>query len=431
MIYECVSISQLEAEWKKKLKCLTIIHSSNIFRIKQNQNLNKIIHCLEAFAVDNARASLIELLLGDPHFLEGGEGSQDGASDPDGVFPLGRSDDLDLHGGRSQGGDLLLHTIGDTRVHGGATGEDGVGVKVLTEIDVRLHDGVEAALVDTNNLHTKEGRAEHGLGAAETLIANGDNLSIGQLVGLLHRGGGGGGGHLLLKVKSDVAKLLLDVADDLTLSGGDERVSSLSHDLHEVVSQITSGQVKTQDGVGESETFINGDGVRDTISDVEDETSSTARGVQGEHGLDAHVGGGSIEGLEDNLDELLPIRFGVEGSLRVEMRRFIGRDSQLIVEGVMPDLLHVVPGGDDTVLDGVFQRENTSLGLGLVTDVGVLVAHADHDGDVTGASNDGGEDGAGSVISGETALDHTGAIVNDQSSGILLVVAHGRCCGGG
>merc|ERR1712072_531095 len=67
---------------------------------------------LEAFAVDNSWASLVELLLGDPHFLEGGERSQDGATDPDRVFSLRRSDDLDLHGGRSHGGDLLLHTIG-------------------------------------------------------------------------------------------------------------------------------------------------------------------------------------------------------------------------------------------------------------------------------------------------------------------------------
>merc|ERR1739847_114639 len=230
---------------------------------------------LEAFAVDNAGASLIKLLLGDPHFLEGGEGSQDGATDPDGVFSLGRSDDLDLHGGRSQGGDLLLHTIGDTGVHGGATGKDSVGVKVLTEINVRLHDGVEAALMDTNHLHTKEGWAEHGLGAAETLVANSDNPSIGQLVRLLNRGGGGGGGHFLLKVEGDVAKLLLDVADDLALGGGDERVSSLSHDLHEVVGQVAAGQVETQDGVGEGVTLVDGDGVGDAIADVEDETGGT------------------------------------------------------------------------------------------------------------------------------------------------------------
>merc|ERR1711931_425295 len=173
---------------------------------------------LEALAVDDSGARLVELLLGDPHLLEGGKGSQDGASDPDGVLSLGRSDDLDLHGGGSQGGDLLLHTIGDTRVHGGASGKDGVGVQVLAEIDVRLHDGVEAALMNADNLHTEESGAEHGLWAAETLVADGHDLTVGKLVGLLD-GGGGGGGHLLLEVESDVAKLLLDIADNLALGG--------------------------------------------------------------------------------------------------------------------------------------------------------------------------------------------------------------------
>merc|ERR1712038_615615 len=44
---------------------------------------------LEALAVDDGGAALVVLLLGDPHLLEGGEGSQDGSSDPDGVLPLG------------------------------------------------------------------------------------------------------------------------------------------------------------------------------------------------------------------------------------------------------------------------------------------------------------------------------------------------------
>ena len=53
--------------------------------------------------------------------------------------------------------------------------------------------------------------------------------------------------------------------------------------------------------------------------------------------------------------------------------------TQLVVEGVMPDLLHVVPVGDDAVLDGVLQREDTTLALGLVSDVGVLLTHTHHD----------------------------------------------------
>jgi len=53
---------------------------------------------LEAFAVDNGGSRLIVLLLGDPHLLEGGEGGQDGATNPDGVFTFRGSNNLDLHG---------------------------------------------------------------------------------------------------------------------------------------------------------------------------------------------------------------------------------------------------------------------------------------------------------------------------------------------
>merc|ERR1711962_709765 len=103
---------------------------------------------LEALPVDDGGAALIVLLLGDPHLLEGGEGSEDGASDPDGVLPLGGSDDLDLDGEGSQGGDLLLHTVSNTGVHGGASGHDSVGVQVLPDVNVALHDGVVGGLVD-------------------------------------------------------------------------------------------------------------------------------------------------------------------------------------------------------------------------------------------------------------------------------------------
>merc|ERR1712212_1189749 len=107
------------------------------------------VRSLEALAVDDGGAALVVLLLGDPHLLEGGEGSQGGASDPDGVLPLWGSDDLDLDGRGSQGGDLLLHTVSNTGVHGGASGHDGVGVQVLPDVNVALHDGVVDSLVDT------------------------------------------------------------------------------------------------------------------------------------------------------------------------------------------------------------------------------------------------------------------------------------------
>merc|ERR1719507_2655260 len=204
---------------------------------------------LEALAVNNGWAALVILLLGDPHLLEGGEGSKDGSSDPDGVLPLWGSNDLDLDGGRSKGSDFLLHTVSNTWVHGGASGHDGVGVQVLTDVNIALHDGVVGGLVDAAGFHSKEGRLEEGLGAAETLIANGDDLAVGKLIRLLKGGGGSSSGHLLLEVKGNIAELLLDITDNFTLSSGGERVATLSEDLHEVVGELTASQVQTEDGM--------------------------------------------------------------------------------------------------------------------------------------------------------------------------------------
>ena len=55
------------------------------------------LRTLEALAVDNGRSTLVVLLLGNPHLLEGRQGSQDGTTNPDRVFALRWSNDLDLH----------------------------------------------------------------------------------------------------------------------------------------------------------------------------------------------------------------------------------------------------------------------------------------------------------------------------------------------
>merc|ERR1719394_1340103 len=166
---------------------------------------------LEALSVDNSRARFIILLLGDPHLLEGGKGSKDGSSDPDRVLSLWWSNDLDLDGGWSKSGDLLLHSVCNTGVHGGASGHDSVGVEILSDVNITLHDGVVGGLVDSAGLHSKEGWLEESLWASESLVSNGDDLTVGKLIGLLKGGGGSSGGHLLLEVKGNIAELLLDV----------------------------------------------------------------------------------------------------------------------------------------------------------------------------------------------------------------------------
>jgi len=377
---------------------------------------------LEALSVDNGWSCLVVLGLGDPHGLEGGEGSKNGATNPDRVLSLWWRDDLDLHGGWGKGGDLLLHSVGNTWVHGGTTGEDVVGVEVLSDINIALHDGVVGGLMDTSGLHTDEGWLEEGLWASESLVTDGDDLTVWELVALLEGGGAGSGGHLLLEVEGDVAELLLDVSDDLSLGGGDEAVTSLGEDLHEVVSQVSTGKIESHDGVWESITLVDWDVVANSITGVKDNTSGSARGVEGEDGLDGDVHGWEVEGLEHDLSHLFSVSFWVEWSFGEKGWALFWGNSELVVVGVVPDLFHIIPVGDDTVFDWVFQGEDTSFGLGFVSNIGVFLAHTDHNTLVSWSTNDGWEDGSWSIVTSETALAESGTVVDNQVGSFSFVV---------
>merc|ERR1711892_992872 len=99
---------------------------------------------------------------------------------------------------------------------------------------------------------------------------------------------------------------------------------------------------------------------------------------------------------------------------------FLWSNTELIVEGMVPDLLHVVPVGNDSMLHRVLQVEDTPLGLSLVSNIGVLLSHAHHDSLVPGPANNGGEDSPGGIISSEASLAHAGAIVTNQGSYVLV-----------
>merc|ERR1712106_149880 len=122
--------------------------------------------------------------------------------------------------------------------------------------------------------------------------------------------------------------------------------------------------------MGKSITFIYWDSMRDTVTRVHDDTSGTAGSIEGEDSLDGDIHGGHVEGLEHDLGHLLTVRLGVEGSLSQEDGLFLWGNTELVVEGVVPDLLHIIPVGDDSVLNGVLEGKDTSLGLCLISNVG-------------------------------------------------------------
>merc|ERR1719186_637869 len=174
--------------------------------------------------------------------------------------------------------------------------------------------------------------------------------------------------------------------------------------------------------MGKSITFIDWDTVGNTISRVHDDTSGTARGIEGEDSLDGDEHGGHVEGLKHDLGHLLTVSLWVEGSLSQEGGGLLRGNTEFIVEGVVPDLLHVIPVGDDTMFNGIFEGHDTSLALGFITYIGILLTHADHDTLVTGTTDNGGEDSPGSVITGKAGFDHARAIITDKSA--LLLVTH-------
>merc|ERR1719370_1238081 len=65
------------------------------------------------------------------------------------------------------------------------------------DVDIRkdlyantVMSGVVGGLMDTAGFHSQEGWLEEGFWGTETFVANGDDLSIGQFIGLFQCGGG-------------------------------------------------------------------------------------------------------------------------------------------------------------------------------------------------------------------------------------------------
>lgn len=85
--------------------------------------------------------------------------------------------------------------------------------------------------------------------------------------------------------------------------------------------------------------------------------------------------------IKDNstyLCHLFSICFWVQRSFRQQDWVFFRCYTKFIVEGVMPNLFHVIPVGHNTMLNGVLQGKYTSLRLCFITNIAVFLPHAHH-----------------------------------------------------
>merc|ERR1712013_649921 len=71
------------------------------------------------------------------------------------------------------------------------------------------------------------------------------------------------------------------------------------------------------------------------------------------------------------------------------------------------NMIWVIPVGDDSMLYRVLEGKDTSLGLGLVSNIGILLSHTNHHTLVARTTNNGGEDSTGSIVSSKASLAHT------------------------
>ena len=221
--------------------------------------------------MNDADTVIVVLLLGDPRSLEGGEGGQSGGTLPNGKLAVMGGDDLDLRIGRGSLLEFFREAGSDAFIHSGTAREDNVLSQLTSSIQVGLIDrllgqkmqriarfAVQCWLEEKlRNLH-----AEGALDFKHALVW--------ELVDLVEFGRTLCGGKLSLVVQSDEAKFFFNILDSLHLGAGGEGAARLKQKLLAVLSDEAASNFHLLNGVGNGETFEDGDGVGDTITGIND-----------------------------------------------------------------------------------------------------------------------------------------------------------------
>ena len=127
------------------------------------------------------------------------------------------------------------------------------------------------------------------------------------------------------------------------------------------------------------ETFIDRDSVYNTITSIAYNTGGSTSRVEREDSLDGNVECGNVKGLEHEPGHLFSVDLGVKRGLSEEDWVLIWGNSELSVEGVVPDTFHIIPIPDDSVLNRVADIKDSSLLLSLISKILVLLFNSDKD----------------------------------------------------
>jgi len=255
----------------------------------------------------------------------------------------------------------------ESGLHGGASGQNQVLVLLLAGLNVHafdggVHEAVDGGLLAVDSQTLAELGVEHDLGALEQLLAELDDLLVGQFdvdlvllaaVVLFQLGG---------RVLGDLALLLLDLLDELLFVGlvelnlggiADEAAECLGHGsaCHGVLADCDFVDVAVD----------HGHGVAHSVAHVEHGAGGLTCREEREHGLDVHLEAGHFEVLEEDFSHLLLVLLGVERGFGLQAALVLRLHLEAVGLAELPDFLHLVPVADDAVDNGLVDGADRTL----------------------------------------------------------------------
>merc|ERR1719414_37544 len=100
-----------------------------------------------------------------------------------------------------------------------------------------------------------------------------------------------------------------------------------------------------------------------TITNIFNKTGSTSGGIEGQDSLDGDKHGRHVESLKHDLCHLFTVSLWVQGSFSQESGRFFRGNTKFIIEGMVPNFLHVIPVSDNAIFNWIFESHDTSFAL--------------------------------------------------------------------
>lgn len=158
----------------------------------------------------------------------------------------------------------------------------------------------------------------------------------------------------------NIALQLLDPLNDLKLSGCMENIAGAPQQKLEMLRHIATSKVNSLYRVRDGETFEDWTAMANAVSAIKDDARRLATSVETEHGLLLEEYLWRAKLLEKDVSRLHAIAVGVQGRLSEEDGVLLGGDLEL-VEDVPPELLHVIPVLNYTVLNWIVEFENASV----------------------------------------------------------------------